>query len=269
MCTIFAKREEEGLIIGRSFDWVQLGGNINFLPPYRSYGTRTIGTCFIEQLGEDKPYEGINERGLLVAVVALPTIREEKRELSPLIMNCDGMVRFILERASTVDEALYIIKQFTLDYGIKYGLPKVQYFFADSDDKVGIYEEGVYEESVDLKVGEYRMLTNQSVTSDNGCIRYNKIKAILDEGNVIDEETCMEISSKAKQEYLTAWTSVYNLKKKEFILCVDQNFDIKYRFNIEKCLRKGRYSMDFAELKLNSKVMNRKRNDGFFHLDTF
>ena len=85
MCTIFAKREKEGLIIGRSFDWVQLGGNINFVPSYRSYGTRTIGTCFIEQLGEDKPYEGINEKGLLVAVVALPTIREEKRDRKSVV----------------------------------------------------------------------------------------------------------------------------------------------------------------------------------------
>lgn len=267
MCTIFAKREKEGLIIGRSFDWVQLGGNINFVPPYRSYGTRTIGTCFIEQLGEDKPYEGINEKGLMVAVLALPTIREEKRDLSPLIMNCDGMVRYILERASAVDEALYIIKQFTLDYGIKYGLPKVQYFIADANDKVGIYEEGVYEEIVTLDVGEYRMLTNQTVTENPTCIRYKKIKSILDEGNIIDEDHCMDIASQAKQEGLTAWTSVYNLKNKEFILCVGQNFDIKYRFNIEKCLSKGRSSIDFAELKLNSKVMNRKRTEGFSYLE--
>lgn len=267
MCTIFAKREKEGLIIGRSFDWVQLGGNINFVPPYRSYGTRTIGTFFIEQLGEDKPYEGMNEKGLMVAVVALPTIREEKREIKALTMNCDGMVRYILERSSTVDEALYIIKQFSLDYGIKYGLPKVQYFIVDANDKVAIYEEGVYEEIVTLDVGDYRLLTNQTVTENPTCTRYKKIKSILDQGKIIDEEYCMDIASQAKQEELTAWTSVYTPKKKEFILCIDQNFDVKYRFNIEKCLSKGRSSIDFAELKLNTKVMARKRNEGFSYLD--
>ena len=51
MCTIFAKCEEEGLIVGRSFDWVQFGGNICFEPSYRSYGVNTIGHCSIEQLG--------------------------------------------------------------------------------------------------------------------------------------------------------------------------------------------------------------------------
>ena len=92
MCTIFAKCEEEGLIIGRSFDWVQFGGNICFEPSYRSYGVNTIGHCSIEQLGIDRPYEGINEKGLLAAALALSMDKEEQGELTPLVINCQGML---------------------------------------------------------------------------------------------------------------------------------------------------------------------------------
>ncbi|MCK9267474.1 MAG: hypothetical protein M0P14_02030 [Alkaliphilus sp.] len=269
MCTIFAKCEEEGLIVGRSFDWVQFGGNICFEPSYRSYGVNTIGHCSIEQLGIDRPYEGINEKGLLAAALALSTTKEEQGELTPLVINCQGMLKYILERAGTVDEAFYIIKQFTLDYERKYGFPKIQFFFADTDNKVGIYEENIYEENVTLDVGEYRMLTNQSATDSLRYSRDKKIKNILDENRKIDTDYCMDIVSQAKQEELTAWSSVYIPRDKMFFLCIDQNFDKKYKFDLEKCLKKGRYSIDFAELKLNAKVMGRKRNKGFVELDTY
>ncbi len=267
MCTVFAKCEEEGLIIGRSFDWVQFGGNINFEPPYRSYGTNTIGNCFIDQLGNDRPYEGINENGLIAIALALSTAKGEEKQLSPLSMNCQGMLKYILERASTVDEAFYIIKSFTLDYRRKYGFPKIHYFFADVNNKVGIYEEGTYEENVILNVGEYRMLTNQSATSNLKYTKNEKTENILGKSQNVDEDCCMDIVAQAKQEELTAWSSVYIPRDRAFLLCIDQNFDKKYKFDLQKCLKKGKYSIDFAELTLNSRAMNRKRNEGFSELD--
>lgn len=269
MCTVFGKLEKENLIIGRSFDWVQYGGNICFVPSYRSYGINTIGCCFIEQMGSDRAYEGMNKEGLFVAVVALPTRYEEERKSTPLMINSLSMVRYILERASSVDEAMIIVKSFTIDYKIRYGWPKVQYFFADTENNVGIYEEGVFEENVTLDTGEYRLLTNKSVTSDVNCNRYNKIKDILDKCEVVDEKKCMNIISKVKQENLTAWSSIYNIKDKKFTICIEQNFEDEYNFDLEKCLNKGKYSVDFAELKLNTKVMKRKRNKGYIELDIF
>ena len=79
----------------------------------------------------------------------------------------------------------------------------------------------------------------------------------------------MDIVSKASQEELTAWTCVYIPREGFFSLCIDQNFDSQFNFDIKKCLKKGRYSIDFAELKLNARVMNRKRNDGFIEWDTY
>lgn len=271
MCTIFAKREEKGLVIGRNFDWVQFGGNIYFQPPYRSYGSMTLGICYIEQLGRDKPYEGINEKGLFGGIMALPTTVRDEAEPSPLKMSAQGLLKFILERAATVDDALYISNRITMEFGVSLGVPKVQYFFADADDKVGIYEQGVYEENVALDIGEYRILTNQSATKENEakCKRYKRIKNLLDKNEKLDEEKTLYTIAEAKEVDLTAWTTVYNLKAKEFILCLEQNFDDKFKFNVDKCLSKGAYSIDFAELKLNAKVMKRKRNDGYFPLDIY
>ncbi|KNF07707.1 putative choloylglycine hydrolase family protein [Gottschalkia purinilytica] len=269
MCTIFGKLENDKILIGRSFDWVQYGGNICFVPSYRSYGVNTIGCCFIEQMGEDRAYEGMNEEGLFVAVVALPTKGEEDRTSTPLMINSLSMVRYILERAKTVGEAMYIVKSFTIDYRIKYGWPKVQYFFADIKNRVGIYEEGVYEENIELNSNEYRLLTNKSVTSSTNCIRYNKIKSIMEDTSYLNEEICMDIISTVKQENLTAWSSVYNINEKSFTICIEQNFEDKFTFNLDESLKKGRFSIDFAELKLNMKVMKRKRNEKYCNLEIF
>lgn len=267
MCTIFGKLEENGIMIGRSFDWVQLGGNICFIPSYRSYGVRTIGFCSVEQLGEDRPYEGMNEEGLFVGVTAIATRKGDDNCSCTLKIDSLGMVRYILERAKTVDDAMYIANKFVVDYRSRYGVPKVQYFFADTNNKIGIYEENNFQENVTLQQGEYRVLTNMSVTSTNECIRRNKIRDILENGSVVDDNSCMDIISEVKQKDLTAWSSVYNLNKKSFTLCIEQNYENKYEFSLEECLKKGRSSVDFAELKLNSRAMARKRHDGFYNLD--
>lgn len=271
MCTIFAKKEEQGLIIGRNFDWVQFGGNIYFQPPYRSYGSMTLGICYIEQLGKDKPYEGINEKGLLGGIMALPTKANDESERSPIRMSAQGLLKFILERANTVEEALHISNGITMEFGVRYGIPKVQYFFADASDRVGIYEQDVYFENVALEVGDYRILTNQSATVDDDmkCNRFKKLKSILDRNDKLDENKAFEVLSQVKESELTAWTTVYDLKKKFFSLCLEQNYGDKFKFDVDKCLRKGAYSIDFAELKLNVKVMKRKRNEGYFPLDTY
>lgn len=269
MCSIFGKLEGEKLIIGKSFDWVQYGGNICFIPSYRSYGVNTIGCCYFEQMGSDRAYEGINEKGLFISTIALPTMGEEERKLTPLRMNSLSMVRYVLERATNAEEAMYILKSFTIDYRIRYGWPKVHYFIADTKNNIGIYEEGVYEEIVNLGVGEYRALTNQSVTSKFDCIRYEKMRKFLDQNKVIDEHKCIEVLDMVKQEDLTAWSSIYDIKEKKFSVFIEQNFENKYDFDLDKCLGIGRFSVDFAELKLNTKVMNRKRNEGYYNLEVF
>ncbi|KMT22148.1 linear amide C-N hydrolase [Clostridium cylindrosporum] len=269
MCTVFGKLQDEKLIIGKSFDWVQYGGNICFVPSYRSYGVNTIGCCFFEQMGSDRAYEGMNEKGLFVSTIALPTMGEEDRELTPLKINSLSMVRFILERASNVSEAMHIVKSFTIDYRIKYGWPKVHYFFADTGNNIGIYEENVFEEIINLNSEEYRILTNRSVESKIECIRYNKVKDFLEKNKVIKEVECIDILSMVKQESLTAWSTIYDINELKFSVFIEQNFENKYDFDLRKCLNKGKFSVDFAELKLNTKVMKRKRNEGYVKLEIF
>lgn len=267
MCSIFGKLQDEKIVIAKNFDWVQYGGNICFVPSYRSYGISTIGCSFIEQMGSDRVYEGMNEKGLFVSAIALPTIGEDVRKSTPLKINSLSMVKFILERATDVEEGISIIKSFTIDYRIKYGWPKVQYFLVDPQNNVGIYEEGVFEEIVNLTKGEYRALTNQSIKSKRDCIRYEKIKGFLDKDQFIGEKECIDILSMVTQERLTAWSSIYDINEKKFSIFIEQKFENKYDFDLKKSLNIGKFSVDFAELKLNTKVMSRKRNEGFYSLE--
>ncbi|NLU42142.1 MAG: hypothetical protein GXX08_08050 [Firmicutes bacterium] len=68
MCTIFATRAGEAVLVGRNLDWIQRGGSIWFIPPQRLYGQMSLGLSLIEQMGIDRPYEGLNMAGLFAAL---------------------------------------------------------------------------------------------------------------------------------------------------------------------------------------------------------
>ena len=58
MCSIFSRILNEQIIVGRNFDWIQLGGNVHFVPPMRQYGLMSYSLFLIEQFGSDRPLEG-------------------------------------------------------------------------------------------------------------------------------------------------------------------------------------------------------------------
>ena len=115
MCTIIGMKNNRGeTLIGRNFDFIQHGGKIHFIPPTRSYGLKTYGVCLIEQMGLDRPYEGINEEGLFIGMNAVEDSKiKSKNNIS---MNDMGLIKFVLERTKSVENALKLVKKFNIDY---------------------------------------------------------------------------------------------------------------------------------------------------------
>ena len=140
MCSIFTLVSSMGsCLVGRNFDWLQKGGSIHFFPSYRSYGVQTNGFCAVEQMGTDRPYEGMNVNGLFLGMAAIPGEMPPSQSRNSLLMNDLGIMRFILERAESVVEALEIFRKFAIDYMQDRGYPKVHYLLADRSGNAAIF----------------------------------------------------------------------------------------------------------------------------------
>jgi hypothetical protein len=250
-CSIFAVKNINGtMLVGRNFDWVAQGGQIHFFPPTRVYGTATKGFCIIEQMGADRPYEGMNTEGLFVAMAPVLSKPEKtNREGTTFEMNDFGLIRFVLERASSSGEALLMAEKFKLDYMVGKGYPKIHYLFADAQGNVALYEEGVNSSVKKLGKAEWEAITGFSVGNKQKCDRYDKIKLVLESKYVGNAEQAKNLLAQVRQN-TTVWSSVYDLSKKEFGICIEQDYNHTYMFNLAEELRTGYHSIAFGELKL-------------------
>jgi hypothetical protein len=250
-CSIFAlKNMNETMIVGRNFDWIGQGGQIHFFPSTRVYGTATKGYCIIEQMGADRPYEGMNTDGLLVAMAPVLAKPEKlNRDRTTFEMNDLGLIRFVLERASSSGEALLMAEKFKLDYMAEKGYPKIHYLFADAQGNVALYEEGVNSAIKKLGKTEWEAITGFSMGNKQKCDRYERIKLVLESKYVGNVEQAKNLLAQVRQN-TTVWSSVYDLSRKEFGICIEQDYNHTYMFNLAEELATGYHSIDFAELKL-------------------
>ncbi len=252
MCTILAyKNKDDKTIIGRNFDWIQTGGSVHFVPPARSYGIETSGMVLFEQMGEYMPYDGINDKGLFVGMAAVvdSDIKPGFKDMNDL-----GLIRFILERASTAEEALYIAKKQDIYYLEDRGYPKVHYMFADKDNNLIIYEEYRGEKKVQLDNDAVEVITNNSCFGNNPCERKEKVRESFE--NNFPNISTRQLLEEVKQEELTVYSMEYDLSERSIKVWIEQDFENEHLFNV-KDVEKGKKSLDFGTLKL---LANMRRN---------
>ena len=174
MCTLFSyKTEDNKLIIGRNFDWFDMGGRVHIQSANRSYGLKTNGIIYIEQMGDDRPYDGMNDKGLFVGMAAVMNteIKDGFKDMDSL-----GLVKYILERATNVEQALEIAKSHKLYYMEDKHYPKLHYMFVDKNSNVVIYEEDKIEKCVKLNANEGEVITNFACYNMLPCDRNEKVK---------------------------------------------------------------------------------------------
>ncbi|SVD90640.1 uncharacterized protein METZ01_LOCUS443494, partial [marine metagenome] len=66
------------MVAARNHSWTQPGGNVHFIPAKRIYGKMANAMYLMDQWGQDRPFEGINEHGLFIGAAGFPD------DLSPL-----------------------------------------------------------------------------------------------------------------------------------------------------------------------------------------
>ncbi len=252
-CSIYAYMSNDGLFVGRNFDWIQKGGVIEFISKDRIYGVQTKRFIQIQQMGSDRPYEGINSSGLFIAmngVLDSPIL--EDSNLSKPIIDGLGLIRYILEHADDVDQALSLMNGFNIDYNTEHNYPKLHYMIADPSGSIAIYEEGKEVIRQDLKVGESVSITNFQFNSQIPCDRLNALnnfKAVDVKPAAMNVMEAMNLVYVESAWTNTIWTSIYNLSKKSIILALENNRETHIIIEFEDYRTYNR-SVDIGELKM-------------------
>jgi penicillin V acylase-like amidase (Ntn superfamily) len=244
-CTIFHVTDQnDQVLVGRNFDWETAGGRVWFIPATDT----SNGLSIFEQDGVDMPYEGINDKGLFIAIAAVPDTNTPLSIVKPIRKSLE-LVKIVLEQAQTVAEALQIFPQYTVVFGSFLGNPHVHYKIVDKNGKSAIVEYVANEMKITRDINS-QVMTNHYVIApklgtagENSVARYNTARNNLK--SLYSVKDVQNLLATVSQRH-TLWSNVYDLD--------NQVFYVKYQdsktvvFDLKNELYRGKHGYSLANL---------------------
>ena len=279
-CSAFQAVTPEGdVIYGRNFDYrFKDGANIMVrTSPKKAYKSLSMVSMNFVGLDANNLTDGKTDLSLLVAapLMQMDGMNSKGLAISVLVVVADDcakqyeegkhsimtsvMMRMLLDRAATVDEAIGMLGDYNffadgLQQDRKKGnFSNYHFFLADASGKSVILEyikrDGPGTDSPwVLNVVDERQVTNHFRSEGWRHLgrqdeRFNKMQSTLEEkGGVLTEEEAMKLLSDVHQEAheghegKTQWSVVYNLTKKRATVCMGHNYGKTYSFSLKKKL---------------------------------
>jgi penicillin V acylase-like amidase (Ntn superfamily) len=249
-CTIFdTKSNKNEVLVGRNFDWSNSNGKVNFIPSNKN----RYGLVLLSLNNPNMPYEGMNDKGLFVAISAVPDSETTLNIFKPIRKSLE-MVKVILQKASTIEEAIEQFDKYSIVFGEFLGNPLIHFKIVQQDGDTAVVEF-IHNKRVIIRGKKSRVLTNHylsdvSIKNDSPTTltRYNLVTNNLKGSSSVQK--VFKILEKSKQEN-TVWSTVYNLTKQEVYLHYKENNTVK--FNLKDRLYGERKSFFYAMKKLKDK----------------
>lgn len=255
MCSIFSKILNGQIIVGRNFDWIQLGGNLHFVPPTRRYGLTTYGLCLIEQFGSDRPLEGMNSQGLFIGMTGIhadnfsPRKPDSYPSSYPIKLDEFGAMRFVLERASTTQQAVTILDQVEIVPHKVEPYVRLQYVIVDRQGEFCIIAGQEQTALKKLDAITFAAVTNfpLSLRDNVVCDRFATLQR--DVSHVTSEPEALGLVEAVSTE-LTVYSCLYSLTQQTISICVERDFQTILNFNLDQEITQGSRFYNFGQLKL-------------------
>jgi penicillin V acylase-like amidase (Ntn superfamily) len=249
-CTIFdTKSSRDEVLVGRNFDYSKNSGQINFIPSTNN----SYGVVLLSLDNPNMPYEGMNDRGLVVAILAVPNTQTTLNLLKPIRKSLE-MVKVILQKASNIDEAVEQFDRYSIAFGQFLGNPLIHFKIVQKDGDSAVVEF-VNNKKVIIRGNESKILTNHYLSdtsikadSNSSLARFNIIKNSLKKSSSVQD--VFEILKKCKQKD-TLWSTLYNLTKQEIYLSYKDGKIVK--FNLKDELYKNREPFFYSMQNLKEK----------------
>lgn len=208
--------------------------------------------------------DGINEKGLAIAVLQLKADATDQNDSSKNDITTTSMIRAVLDTCATVDEAVEFIEARNMHDSlfcnyhyqiidasgksviVEY-IDNKLYVYGESDEKYGV--EGSVFEDDDIP---YQYATNYSVTKDIGSFNIEQhgedraeaiVKVLKEKNGVLTELESMDLLSHVKLNYQhpkypwrieALWSSVYNSNKCTLTIAAGMDYSKVYTFSISE-----------------------------------
>lgn len=237
-CSLFATNDATNPLFARNFDWDPAPAMLLFTDPDDGYASASmVDLSYLGVTDPEKqadrladapllPFDGMNEKGLAIGLAAVDTAEPGSRLDRPTVGSV-RIIRLVLDKAATVEEAKQVFEDHNIDFD---GGPPLHYLVADATGKSA---------AIEFVDGEVVALPTQAAVNftlsgtddatraaDN---RYRTATEGLHPG--MDWRAAMDLLSEVQQGH-TQWSVVYGLKTGEVHLSTDKRYDQVHDFTL-------------------------------------
>jgi len=242
-CTVFVSARSR--IVGRNFDFHDQPALLLHHEPPDGYAS--VSMIDMEYLGFDRahldrleepgaaqalaraariPFDGMNEKGLVVTMAAVPHARSPHRAQATSEL---GVMRLALDKAADVAQAVRIFRATAVDFS---GGPAIHYLVADPSGASAVIE---YVGGRVRVVRNARAMTNFVLSTSSADQRahdrrYHLAISGLGNGDLSSSAT-LALLRKVRQP-ITRWSAAYDMRHRTLDLVMGQRYGRVYRFGV-------------------------------------
>lgn len=247
-CTVFTASGGDEALMGRNFDFPSNPALLLYTDPPDGYASVSMvdlgffGYSLDSLPQEDDlgslltapylPFDGMNEKGLVVGMAAIPEAMAPASEGKTTIGEIQ-VIRLLLDYAGEVDEALALLEE----YNVEMTTPPIHYMIADRSGESVVVEYIQGEMQVLKEETPYQVMTNYIIQGaqkglDAPCWRYRAVYEGLSEYNgVVSATEAMDLLSEASQSS-TIWSIVYDASTGEIQMAMGGRYERVHTFNL-------------------------------------
>ncbi|MCL2052471.1 MAG: linear amide C-N hydrolase [Lachnospiraceae bacterium] len=259
-CTVFITQNEYGeYIFGRNFDFFYAPSMQVVTRPIDGYASiSTVNLSFAGYSADNLPsginfnsflalaapylpFDGMNEKGLAIALLAVPEA-EPPFDESKVTLNTTTAIRLVLDKAATVDEAVDLLRQYNIYFS---GEIDCHFLIADAsgDSVLAEYYDGNLQ--VVTTSENYQIASNFIAYNDlnigegfSEFERYDTVKSAIINSNGVLSETqatalLAEVGGWHEGEDKLQWSVVYNLSSLNGVIFANRNTDNLLEFELK------------------------------------
>lgn len=250
-CSIFVSYGEgNSAVYGRNFDWEHNPALL--LHTHPSGGYASISMVDISYLGFERkdekfnslegrrallkapmiPFDGMNEHGLTVGMAAVGDSKVPIDSDKPTVGSLQ-IIRLMLDRAKTVDEALAVFDKFNV---VGVGGPRIHYLIADINGNSAVIELLDGKKHVIRNEHNWQSATNFYLTNQRQplqqCSRFSRIHSQMadHQGSLSVEQTFMLLKNVAQNN--TQWSVAYDMQARVAKVAMSRNWNRRFTFKV-------------------------------------
>ena len=256
-CSLFAALGDgNSRLYGRNFDWEYSPALLLVYEPPDGYASLSIvdiaflgytgsqaqgllGSTLDQRIGlldaPGLPFDGMNERGLVVGMAAVPEGNMQPDPNKPTIGSL-GVMREMLDHAQSVSETVRILESYNID---DTGGPPVHYLVADASGQAALIEFYDGKLIVTTNQQPWHLATNFLVAStgsspEGQCWRYDRLsQALTLAGGRFSVPEAIKLLDSVKQDS-TQWSVVYNMTNVSAAVVIGQDYAQVYTFELNQ-----------------------------------